>query len=213
MTFKREIFRERVKRDQNTISSVKFRDMQAVALILLIYSLLIHPSLALTSYEISLIPTIQGTWEDSSDGALPDTDRMVVGAIDPIDNEKQYICRAKNGDAMVPGKLVPSHGKCYIARGGSEHGYRSYQILMNRDGYEFSWKPSSQGNFPHQTLIGGYASGWPMPVCRAWHKGRQGRWRWVSGKLDPEPGFQCCYIPYSGKEHCKKEYEVLKNNQ
>ena len=163
------------------------------------------------SYTISKYKITQGTWEPASNGNAVFVDRAVLGAIDPIDGERQYICRAENGRNMVPGKLVPTLKKCYIPRSGREHEYTSYEVLLNRDGYDLEWVNASYGQTVDGAMLGGFASGWPMYVCRGWHKGRQRKWRWVSGKLDPEPGYECCYISYGGYEYCKKSYQVLRN--
>lgn len=160
-----------------------------------------------TSEAISRKFLYTGTWKSAGNGEYPG--ESVIGAVDPIDNEQQLICRHPQDGNMIPGKLVPSYKTCYIPRSGKEWGFSQYEVLTNDDGFDLYWIKDSYGNFPDNAIIGGFASGWPMIICRAWHKGRESKMRHVSGKLDVDPNHECCYIPYAGKEHCYKEYEVL----
>lgn len=160
-----------------------------------------------TSEAISRVTIYSGTWKPGSYGSAPKDN--VVGAVDPLDNEQQSVCRHPQDGNMVPGKLVPSHGKCYIPRSGKEWGFSEYEVLVNDASFDLKWYDNSNGNFHSGAILGGFAGGWPMMICRAWHLGRQNTYRWVNGKLDTQPGYECCYIPYAGKEHCYKNYQVL----
>jgi hypothetical protein len=44
------------------------------------------------------------------------------------DTEDLYIGRARHEGALIPGKVVPSHGVCYVAWGGMEHGKNEYEV-------------------------------------------------------------------------------------
>lgn len=63
------------------------------------------------------------TWVDARGGEVPEN--AVAGG---FDNEQLYVGRASHEGALIPGKVVPSHGVCYIAWGGQEHGKEEYQV-------------------------------------------------------------------------------------
>lgn len=65
-----------------------------------------------------------GVWVDVSGGNLPAG--AVVGG---EDGEVQFIGRAQHEGALIPGKVVQSHGVCYVAWGGAEHGKPEYQVI------------------------------------------------------------------------------------
>ncbi|RZF38568.1 hypothetical protein LSTR_LSTR017053, partial [Laodelphax striatellus] len=42
--------------------------------------------------------------------------------------EQLYVGRGKHeSGALIPGKVVPSHGVCYVPWGGEEHGIAEYE--------------------------------------------------------------------------------------
>lgn len=51
-----------------------------------------------------------------------------------FDNEQLYVGRANHEGAILPGKVVPSHGVCYVPWGGAEHGIPEYEV--NNDFYK-----------------------------------------------------------------------------
>ena len=62
-------------------------------------------------------------WVDAQGGEVP------PGAVPGgFDNEQLYVGRAQHEGALIPGKVVPSHGVCYVAWGGQEHGKSEYQV-------------------------------------------------------------------------------------
>ncbi len=61
---------------------------------------------------------------DAKDGVVPL--RAVVGGTDSS-GEKIYVGRAKHDGALLPGKIVPSHGVCYVSHCGAEHAVAKYQ--------------------------------------------------------------------------------------
>lgn len=75
----------------------------------------------------------QVTWCEASGGEIPPG-----GVIGGNDDEDLYIGRANHEGALIPGKIKPSHGVCYIAWGGKEH---------SKDTYEVRHESSSQGHF------------------------------------------------------------------
>lgn len=62
-------------------------------------------------------------WVDAQRGEVPPN--AVPGG---FDNEQLYVGRASHEGALIPGKIVPSHGVCYVAWGGLEHGKEEYQV-------------------------------------------------------------------------------------
>jgi len=44
------------------------------------------------------------------------------------DTEDLYVGRARHEGALIPGKIVASHGVCYVPWGGAEHGKNEYEV-------------------------------------------------------------------------------------
>nr|CAD7433108.1 unnamed protein product [Timema monikensis] len=135
------------------------------------------------------------TWVDAAGGEVPPN--SVPGG---FDNEQVYVARARHEGALLPGKLVPSHGVCYVPWGGAEHGKPEYQVLV---GCEPAWVPSVAGQVPDGALPSGETEdGEPLFVGRAKHEGTLS-----VGKV--QASHAVCYIPYGGQELGYQEYEVL----
>ncbi|XP_038111450.1 uncharacterized protein LOC119767268 [Culex quinquefasciatus] len=74
-------------------------------------------------------PTISWYWVPASNGKVPE--KAVVGG---FDGGNLYIARANHKGEVVPGKLHPPSGSCYIPWGGSEHRKTNYEVLCNAKG-------------------------------------------------------------------------------
>ncbi len=102
-------------------------------------------------------------WCDAASGALPPG--AVVGG---EDDEPLYVGRANHEGALIPGKVKPSHGVCYIAWGGEEHAKPEYQVLC---GCNPIWVPVSGGNLPPNAVPAGQTEdGEPLFVGRVNHE-------------------------------------------
>lgn len=66
----------------------------------------------------------------------------------------------------------------------------------------YQWVQSSMGSTPSNGVISGYDNGEPMYVGRAYHSGAV-----LPGKV--HPSHRCCYVPWGGREHSCRQYEVL----
>lgn len=140
-----------------------------------------------------------GKWKKGSDGHVPS--HAVQGGWDLED--AIYIGRAEHDGDVIPGKIVPSHGCCYVSFGGEEHKKHSYRVLTNPDGCVGEWVHASDGAVPSGAIQGGKtADGEPLFIGRAHHEGTL-----TVGKVHPSNG--CLYVPFGGEEHKKHEYEVL----
>uniref|UniRef100_A0A1B0G458 Farnesoic acid O-methyl transferase domain-containing protein n=1 Tax=Glossina morsitans morsitans TaxID=37546 RepID=A0A1B0G458_GLOMM len=136
-----------------------------------------------------------GCWVPAANGEIPPT--SMEGGFDG--SEQLYIARAKHEGDLIPGKLHPSHGVCYVAFGGGEHGHNEYEVLCAGGG---QWVPVQDGNIPPNAVPGGEtAEGEPLFIGRATHDGTV-----TVGKVQPSHG--CCYIPYGGEEVAYKDFEV-----
>ncbi|XP_015782147.1 natterin-3 [Tetranychus urticae] len=139
-------------------------------------------------------------WIDAEGGFVP-YGEAVVGGMD-ISGETLYVGRALQDGECIPGKIVPSHGVCYVAYAGREHPHRVYQVLRGH-GLEFCWVPSSEGMTPTGAIEGGKTSdGESLFIGRTFHQGSH-----VIGKIHPSHGR--LYIPFGGDEHSFSDYEVL----
>ncbi|CAK1545958.1 unnamed protein product [Leptosia nina] len=77
-------------------------------------------------FDVLCVEPGAAQWVSAKEDEIPD------GAI-PAGNthvgEPLYIGRVKHRGSLTPGKVQPSHKKCYISFGGSEVGYKKYEIL------------------------------------------------------------------------------------
>ncbi|RWS25806.1 uncharacterized protein B4U80_06829 [Leptotrombidium deliense] len=140
-------------------------------------------------------------WVTAGGGWVPPGE-AVTGGFD-VSGENIYVGRAQHEGEVIPGKVVASHGCCYVAYGGREHRKEEYQALVDPHGCELIWLHSSNGQVPAGALQGGVtADGEPIYVGRHQHDGS-----FTIGKVHPSHG--CLYIPFGGEEHRYTEYEVL----
>lgn len=60
--------------------------------------------------------------------------------------ENLYIGRSHHAGDIIPGKVVQSHGVCYVAYGGDEHGKSNYQVLVHDadSGTDFVWSEAGK---------------------------------------------------------------------
>ncbi|KAH6948040.1 hypothetical protein HPB50_022609 [Hyalomma asiaticum] len=113
-----------------------------------------------------------------------------------------FVGRAVHGSDIVPGKVVPSHGCCYVSYAGAEHSHKSYEVLVS-DGTPMAWLPASNGSLPSGAIQGGNTgSREALFIGRTFHSGTL-----TVGKV--HPSHRCLYIPYGGKEHRYTDYEAL----
>lgn len=64
-------------------------------------------------------------WVHASNGQIPPN--ALPGGFD-ASNEQLYVARAEHNGALIPGKLVPSHGVVYIPWGGVENPKENYEV-------------------------------------------------------------------------------------
>lgn len=124
--------------------------------------------------------------------------QAVPGGTDS-DGETLYVGRAEVSGNLIPGKIKPSHGVCYVAHEGREVANRSYQVLTS-NGHEFEWvayKPSVRyGVVPGGRTVDGSL----LYIGRALHVGSK-----TIGKIFNN----FIYIPYDGREVKTHLYEIL----
>ncbi|KAG7310972.1 hypothetical protein JYU34_003823 [Plutella xylostella] len=136
-------------------------------------------------------------WADAAGGQVPPG--AVVGGQD-CSGEPLYVARAPHEGAIIPGKLVGSHGCAYIPWGGAEHGKSEYQVLV---GGPNNWVPTSGSSIPPGAFPAGESEdGEPLFIGRVSHEGSM-----TTGKVQQSHGV--CYISFAGQELGFPEYEVL----
>lgn len=74
-------------------------------------------------------PGGQGVWVDASSGQIPPG--AVQGGQD-CSGEPLFVARAEHQGAIIPGKVVGSHGCAYVPWGGQEHGKPQYQVYTTK---------------------------------------------------------------------------------
>ncbi|KRT83120.1 hypothetical protein AMK59_4131 [Oryctes borbonicus] len=135
-------------------------------------------------------------WVPATSGQVPPN--AFVGGED--NGEPMYVIRGNFNDSLMPGKLLSSHGCCYVPWGGEENGLNSYEVLCDFRG---DWVDCSGGNIPPNALTAGQSeNGEPLYVGRVLHDGVM-----TVGKVQQSHGV--CYIPYGGKELGFPEYQIL----
>ena len=110
---------------------------------------------------------------------------------------------------LVPGKLHPGYKMVYVPWGGGEHAKKNNYEVLTLTGANLVWKQAADGHVPKNAVQGGEtSSGQPLFVIRAKVEGSD-----VVGKVNPQNKFG--HVPYGGKEHIVKNYEVLvqRNNK
>ena len=111
-----------------------------------------------------------------------------------------FVARARHQGCLIPGKLHPAYKTAYVPWGGVEHATKRYEVLK---GQRLSWKGAAGGHVPQNAVQGGEtADGQPLYVIRAKVEGSD-----AVGKINPQNKFG--HVPYGGKEHIVKHYEVL----
>lgn len=114
--------------------------------------------------------------------------------------EPLYVARANFQGALIPGKLISSHGQAYVPWGGAENGCAQYEILCDFNG---TWMACSGGNIPSNAVAAGQSEdGEPLFVGRVNHEGTL-----TVGKVQASHGV--IYIPYGGQELGFPDYEIL----
>jgi len=135
-------------------------------------------------------------WVAARNGEVPP--RAFAGGED--NGEPVYVARANFNGALIPGKLVPSHGTSYVAWGGQENAVPEYELLCDFPG---SWVACSGANIPGNAVTAGQTEdGEPLYVGRVVHDGSL-----TVGKVQPSHGV--VYIPYGGNELAFQDYEIL----
>lgn len=66
-------------------------------------------------------------WVEATVDTLPDD--AFVGGTD-TDGETLFVGRARHEGALIPGKVAKSHGVCFVAWGGGEHGKSEFEVLV-----------------------------------------------------------------------------------
>lgn len=153
--------------------------------------------LALPAVGASVSAAFGGSpcWIAATGGEVPP--EAVAGG---QDGEVLYVARARHEGALLPGKLVSSHGVTYVAWGGAEHPHDEYEVLC---GCTATWVPVEAGAIPAHALPSGETEeGEPLFVGRVQHEGSV-----TVGKVQASHG--TCYIPYGGQELAFQEFEVL----
>ncbi|XP_055635915.1 uncharacterized protein LOC129775323 isoform X2 [Toxorhynchites rutilus septentrionalis] len=145
-----------------------------------------------------LTSTNAACWIPASNGEIPPN--AVVGG---SDGEELYIGRARHEGAVIPGKVVASHGLCYVPWGGAENPIAEYEVLCDAVG---SFVSASGSEIPPNAIPAGESEdGEPLFIGRVSHEGTQ-----TVGKVQPSHGV--CYIPYGGQELAFADYEIYVSN-
>ncbi|CAG2173166.1 unnamed protein product, partial [Oppiella nova] len=123
-----------------------------------------------------------GVWQPCSVVQIS-SDNPVVGGYEK-NGEAHFVGRALHEGDNIPGKVVPSHGICYVSYYYKEHQHQHYQVLTNPHGANLIWVEASGGQVATGALLGGkQADGEKLYIGRAMHDGCM-----VVGKINPSHG-------------------------
>lgn len=137
-----------------------------------------------------------GVWCEAVGGVLPSGALEGGNDIDGV----LFVGRANHEGALIPGKVNPQHGVCYVAWGGEEHGKSDYEVLCSSASM---WVPTSGENIPPNAVPGGQTEdGETLFVGRVNHEGTV-----TIGKV--QPSHKCLYIPFAGQEVPFTDFEIL----
>ena len=141
------------------------------------------------------------TWVKYSEGSS--LQGAVLGGYDR--GNPLYVARAAHEGSLVPGKYHAGYKTAYVSWGGKElEKKENFEILLA--GSALEWKSADGGAVPDGAVEGGHRPDrGPLYIVRAKVDGCDS-----IGKLNPQHKF--CHLPYGGKEHLVKQYQVLVNS-
>lgn len=112
-----------------------------------------------------------------------------------------FIARAGHLGSLIPGKFHYNYKMTYIGFGGKEHATSEFEVFV---GSGAVWESAQDGRVPPgAVLAGNEANGDPLYVARAKVDGSHS-----IGKINPKT-HNVCHVPYGGKEHLVRNYQVL----
>ncbi|XP_046875646.1 natterin-3-like [Hypomesus transpacificus] len=127
--------------------------------------------------------------------------RLPNGAVDIYNSyvrRKDYVCKY----SCMSGFYTPSKGPyCYYPYGDKEHKSRNFELLVNKDNFEFlEWKGGSYGSVPKNAVR----------TC-SWVSTYVGQNKYGLGKVEPK--HKAFFLPWKGREYWYKSYQVLAINK
>ncbi|HEY9881491.1 MAG TPA: DUF3421 domain-containing protein [Leptolyngbyaceae cyanobacterium] len=140
-------------------------------------------------------PALQ--WTSASAGQVPEG--AVLGG--EGGGHKLYVCRANYQGGVHPGKTVENN--CNIGYGGQEILVPDYEVLVQPASVALQWRPSSNGQVPETTVLGGQEPGRALYICRASYQGAMHPGKVVGSS---------CNIGYGGQEITLSDYDALVQN-
>ena len=117
------------------------------------------------------------------------------------DKSPIYVGRALFSGHRLPAKVIPSKKACYIAFNGLEHSVQDFEVLIGKAD-KFTWEAASNGKVPENAISSDKVNNEELFIGRAVFEGSI-----TVGKV--HPSHSCLYIPFAGKEHSIRHYEVL----
>ncbi|XP_032529320.2 uncharacterized protein LOC116779225 [Danaus plexippus] len=115
--------------------------------------------------------------------------------------EPIFIARARHERALIPGKLIHSHGCAYVSWGGLEFKKYEYEVLMDE---KKQWIATSGNKIPLNAYPGGKTENHEVLFI--------GRVVGYKGETTPgkvQASQKVLYIPWGGKEISFSDYEIL----
>ncbi|XP_066259122.1 uncharacterized protein [Euwallacea similis] len=140
-------------------------------------------------------------WVDVAPGAMFPAFAIQGGK--DVDGSPIYVGQGFHNGDWLPAKVIPNKRAVYVPYGGKEIAVPTFKVLTGRMPHRFVWVSCAGGNVPPGAVPGGRTSGGEiLYVGRVHHGGSL-----TIGKVHPTHG--SCYIPFGGREHPYKSYEIL----
>ncbi|XP_055714142.1 uncharacterized protein LOC129808322 isoform X2 [Phlebotomus papatasi] len=137
----------------------------------------------------------------------------------PIAPSAPYVLQPVQNNMQIPGpgtstiqstispqmQNIISHGQSLLPQQLQDAAAQVQTAISSTLSGNPFWLPASEGQVPPGAVVGGHeVGGEKLYVARARHGGAL-----IPGKL--VPSHRCCYVPWGGREHSVKHYEVLCN--
>uniref|UniRef100_A0A182NM72 Uncharacterized protein n=1 Tax=Anopheles dirus TaxID=7168 RepID=A0A182NM72_9DIPT len=137
-------------------------------------------------------------WKYNCNGKVPNT-ALKVGQT--IDDETLYMGRASYNGWMIPGKVHPSHGCCYLPHKGKEVNSTHYEVLCVSPN-KCSQDEQKTAASTDMVIAGKDRNGNTIYVGRAPHEGDM-------LPANVIPARKISYVCYDGQEIAKTDFKVL----
>lgn len=111
-----------------------------------------------------------------------------------------YVGRALHDRSLIPGKINPNLGSCFVGWNGNEFEKTEFEVLC---GINSIWVKCSGANIPSNAFPGGKThNSEVLYIGRANHNG-------TLSVGSVQKSYSACFVSYAEKEYEYKDYEIF----